>query len=295
MRTPRLVENAIERLEHSRALDAPGAALNAVLSKVIRPGVVEDTLSGTPVGHPVHPLLVAVPIGAWTSSLLLDAVGDEDGARRLIGLGLIAAVPTAASGASDWLSTDGAERRVGLAHAVLNYGAIGAYAGSWFARRAGRRRAGVGLSLGGAGLLGAAGWLGGHLAYAQGVGVDTTVFQKFPTEWTDALAVDDLPAENSLTAVQVAGVPVLVTVRGGRTVAMGDRCTHRGGPLHEGDVVDGCVVCPWHGGAFSLDDGTVRSGPANRPQPMLETRVHEGRVQVRRAEERSLRTNPTGH
>jgi nitrite reductase/ring-hydroxylating ferredoxin subunit/uncharacterized membrane protein len=295
VRTPRLVENAIERLEHSRAIDAPGAALNAVLSKVIRPGVVEDTLSGTPAGHPAHPALVAVPIGAWTSSLLLDAVGDEDGARRLIGLGLIAAVPTAASGASDWLSTDGAERRVGLVHAVLNYGAIASYAGSWFARRAGRRRTGVGLSIGGAGLLGAAGWLGGHLAYAMGVGVDTTAFMGFPAEWTDALAVDDLPAENSLTSAEVAGVPVLVTVRGGRTVAMADRCTHRGGPLHEGEVVDGCVVCPWHGGTFSLDDGAVRSGPATRPQPLLETRVHDGRVQVRRAEERSLRTNPTGH
>ena len=294
MRTPNLVANAITSIERSHVLDAPAAALNTALRKVIRPGVVEDSLSGVPAGHPLHPALVAVPIGAWSSSLVLDAVGDDDGARRLIGVGLLAALPTAASGASDWLTTGGAERRVGFAHALLNYAAIGAYAGSWFARRADHRRTGVGLSVAGATLVSAAGWLGGHLSYAQGVGVDTTAFQKYPAEWTDALAVDDLPTENALATVQVGGVPLLITVRGGRAVAMADRCTHRGAPLHEGEVVDGCVVCPWHGGAFSLDDGTVRSGPATRPQPLLETRVHDGRVQVRRSDERALRTNPTG-
>ncbi|WP_375502230.1 Rieske 2Fe-2S domain-containing protein [uncultured Jatrophihabitans sp.] len=294
MRTPRLLESLVDRIEGNAALDAPASALSGVLRKVIRPGAVEDTLSGTPIGHPLHPLLVAVPIGAWSSSLLLDAVGDEEGARRLVGLGLVSALPTAASGASDWLSTEGAEKRVGLVHALFNYGAIGMYAASWFARRAGRRGTGIGCSLAGASLLSAGGYLGGHLAYAQGVGVDTTAFQQYPADWTDALAVDDLPGEDALTSVQVAGVPVLVTVRAGRPVVMADRCTHRGAPLHEGSVVDGCVVCPWHDSAFSLDDGSVQSGPANRPQPLLETRLHEGRLQVRRADERSLRTNPTG-
>ena len=295
MRTPRLLENLIDRLEATAALDKPAVALSGVLRRVIRPGAVEDTLSGTPLGHPLHPLLVAVPIGAWSSALLLDATGDDAGARRLIGLGLVSALPTAASGASDWLSTEGAERRVGLAHALVNYGAIGMYAVSWLARRAGRRGTGIGFSLAGASLLSAGGYLGGHLAYAQGVGVDTTAFQQYPVEWTDALAIDDLPGEDALTSVHVAGVPVLVTVRAGQPVVMADRCTHRGAPLHEGEVVDGCVVCPWHDSAFSLDDGSVRSGPASRPQPLLETRVREGRLQVRRPDERALRTNPTGH
>ncbi|WP_375484924.1 Rieske 2Fe-2S domain-containing protein [uncultured Jatrophihabitans sp.] len=295
MRTLRFMENLITRLEGATVLDKPGAALNTALRTVVRPGPVEDTLSGVPLGHPLHPLLVSVPIGAWTSSLVLDAVGDTDGAQKLVGLGLIAAAPTAASGASDWLTTGGAERRVGLAHALLNYAAIGAYAGSWFARRADRHRAGVGLSLVGASLLGAAGWLGGHLSYAQGVGVDTTAFQQFPADWVDAVAVDDLPTGDTLTAVEVAGIPVLVAVRDGQPVALADRCTHRGAPLHEGEVVDGCVVCPWHGGTFSLDDGSVQSGPATRPQAVFETRVREGRLQVRRPEDRALRSNPTGY
>jgi nitrite reductase/ring-hydroxylating ferredoxin subunit len=144
-------------------------------------------------------------------------------------------------------------------------------------------------------VLSASGWLGGHLSYAQGVGVDTTVFENLPTEWTDALAESELPADGAVTSVELGGIPILVTRRGSRIVAMADRCTHRGGPLHEGEVRADCVVCPWHGSAFSLDDGEVRSGPATRPQPLLDARVQDGRVQVRRAEERTLRSNPVGN
>ena len=69
------------------------------------------------------------------------------------------------------------------------------------------------------------------------------------------------------------------------------RCTHRGGPLGDGELVDGCIVCPWHGSRFG-PDGTVRSGPATRPQPAFDVQVKGERIQVRRTEERSLRTNP---
>jgi nitrite reductase/ring-hydroxylating ferredoxin subunit len=141
---------------------------------------------------------------------------------------------------------------------------------------------------------GAAGWLGGHLAYALGVGVDTTAFQTLPEEWTDACAEADLPDGRGMR-VDVAGVPVLLARHAGRIVALADRCTHRGGPLHDGELADGCVTCPWHHSRFALDDGTVRAGPATRPQPTLEVRIESGRVQVRRpGEQRALRTNPIG-
>jgi nitrite reductase/ring-hydroxylating ferredoxin subunit len=150
------------------------------------------------------------------------------------------------------------------------------------------------LALAGAGLTGAAGWLGGHLAYALGVGVDTTAFQALPGEWTDTCAEADVPGTGGLR-VDVAGVPVLLARAGGTVVALADRCTHRGGPLHDGEFADGCVTCPLHGSSFALADGRVRAGPATRPQPTLAVRVESGRVQVRRADEqRSLRTNPVG-
>ncbi|MGI8678722.1 MAG: Rieske 2Fe-2S domain-containing protein [Jatrophihabitans sp.] len=294
MRTPKFLEKFAETVEQAEALDKPAAALVRLVGKVIRPGPVEDTLSGVPLGHPLHPLLVAVPIGAWVSAGVLDATGNPEGARQLTALGVLAAIPTAATGGSDWLSTEGAEKRVGFVHALANYTAVGAYGLSWWARSRGNRGLGVVVSLAGASALGVAGWLGGHLAYAQGVGVDTTAFQQFPTEWTDVGATAELPAGGSVAVVQAAGVPVLVTRRGDSWLALADRCTHRGGPLHEGKISNGCIVCPWHASAFSLDDGTVQRGPATRPQPVLDTRVEDGRLLVRRAESHALRINPTG-
>jgi nitrite reductase/ring-hydroxylating ferredoxin subunit/uncharacterized membrane protein len=288
----KLLDRLLGRVEGWDALDAPSDAVAGVLRRVIRPGSVEDVLSGTPIGHPAHPVLVAVPIGAWTSALVLDAIGaDETATRHLVGLGTLAALPAGLTGASDWLSTAGAERRVGVVHAVANYAAVGLQAASWLARRRGRRGRGAALSLAGTTLVGVAGWLGGHLAYALGVGVDTTAFQKFPAEWTDAAAAADVGA--APFSVEVDGVPILLYRAGGGVVAMADRCSHRGAPLHEGRIADGCVTCPWHGSVFDAD-GAVRSGPATRPQPALEVRVVAGRIELRRNEERALRTNPVG-
>jgi nitrite reductase/ring-hydroxylating ferredoxin subunit/uncharacterized membrane protein len=302
VKTAALLEKAVQRIEAAEQLDGIASLVSKAVRPVIRPGVIEDTFSGTDLAHPVHPMLVTVPIGAWALVPVLDAMGERTAARRLTGGGCVAALPTAATGASDWLSTQGAERRVGIVHALLNYTALGVQLASWRARARGRQATGVALSLVGAGVLTASGWLGGHLTYAQGVGVDTTVFEKLPTEWTDVAAEADLPSDGgdpngnpeAVTDVEVNGVPILLARRGGRIVAMADRCTHRGGPLHEGEIRDGCVVCPWHGSAFSLDDGEVTSGPATRPQPTLETRVSGGRIEVRRTEQRTLRTNPTG-
>ncbi len=126
------------------------------------------------------------------------------------------------------------------------------------------------------------------------MGVDTTVFESLPDEWTDAGALDDVPAEGSLGRMDVGGVALLVTRLDGDLVALADRCTHRGAPLDEGAVENGCVVCPWHQSAFDLKDGSVRSGPATRPQAALETRLVDGRVQVRRRTERTLPTRSAG-
>ena len=62
----------------------------------------------------------------------------------------------------------------------------------------------------------------------------------------------------------------------GAVYALSDRCSHRGGPLHEGELRDGCVTCPLHGSVFKLEDGSVVQGPAAYPQPRWETRVRDG-------------------
>jgi nitrite reductase/ring-hydroxylating ferredoxin subunit/uncharacterized membrane protein len=239
-------------------------------------------------------MLVTVPIGAWTSVSVLDFFGGKaarGAAQKLVAFGALAALPTAATGASDWSDTLGAERRVGLVHALGNYAALGIYGLSYLARRRGRHQRGKVLALAGAGLLAATGYLGGHLSYAYGVGVDTTAFQGSPDAWTDVAADADVQ-EGKATLVEVEGTPVLLSRVRDRVVAIFDRCTHRGGPLHEGRIENDCVTCPWHSSVFRLVDGEVERGPAQLPQPRLEVRITDGRVLLRRTEERALRTNP---
>lgn len=286
------LSDAIERLN---ALDAPANETARIADRLLPKGVLRDWASGVPLGHPLHPALIGVPIGSWTAASCLDLCrGNRVAARRLVGLGLVAAVPTLISGVNDWLTTAQAERRVGFMHALTNGAGMLAYGASWIARRRHRHVTGTLLGLIGLGCTGAAGWLGGHLAYATGVGVDTTAFQAYPQEWTDAAAEADVPDSDPMLA-ELGPVPVLLTRHNGTLMALAARCTHRGGPLTSGETNDGCITCPWHGSVFDLASGAVRRGPATRPQPTLEVRVIDGRVQVRRSNEpRALRTNPIG-
>ncbi|MFE5703670.1 Rieske 2Fe-2S domain-containing protein [Rhodococcus koreensis] len=290
-----VLERGVRLVEHAETLDRPAGAVVTAINNWLPAGRIKDALSGTDLGHPLHPLLVTVPIGAWVSAGFLDALGGR-GARpaatKLVGLGALAAVPATLTGASDWADTLGAERRVGAVHAVSNYAAVAAYLASWAARRRGRHGVGIGLSAAGAGLLGVSGWLGGHLSYAAGVGVDTTAFSTLPPDWTDA-APETVLTGKEMAAVLVGTVSVLLVKRSGTVVALSNRCTHRGAPLHDGSLDDGCIECPWHGSRFGVADGRVVRGPATRPQQVYEARVRDGRIQVRQPDEqRTLRTNP---
>lgn len=296
---PDVLDAVLEPIEQATWLDGIADRLSAAINKALPDGPVKDAVSGTPIGHPAHPMLVTLPIGSWLAATYLDLFGgrrSRPAARKLIALGAVAALPTALTGASDWADTQGAERRIGLVHAATNYTALSLYLASLAARRRDHHVRGVALALVGSSALGAGGWLGGHLSYARGVGVDTTVFEQFPTDWTDLAADADVTA--TPMRADAGGVPVLL-VRdggaGGEVRALADRCTHRGAPLHEGAVDAGCVTCPWHGSVFSFADGSVQRGPATRPQRSLEVRVTDGRVAVRAVDhQRSLATNPVG-
>lgn len=291
----RLLDSLADRLERASALDAVSAPLSAAVAKVLRRPGVTEVLSGSPIGHPLHPLLVTVPIGSWTGAAVLDALRQKKAARTMVGLGVLASAPTVLSGLSDWSDTMEGEQRVGVVHGLLNTATLGLYAASWVARRRGRDGLGFVLTLPAMGLLGVSGWLGGHLSYALGVGIDTTAFQQLEVDWTDAAAAADVITGTLVKCDLGATAVVLTRLPEGRVVAFADRCTHRGGPLDEGTVVDGCVECPWHGSRFNLSDGSVETGPATRPQAAYEVREVGGRIEVRRGDEaRSLRSNPVG-
>src|SRR4051812_48128506 len=170
----RFLSDIVERAE---SLDPASDKTAEVVSKAVPGGFVKDLLAGTWLGHPLHPVLTDVPIGAWLAAGFLDVFGGEESrpaARKLIGLGTLAALPTAAAGAADWIDTDGPARRVGFVHAAGNLAAVGLYFLSWRARGKGHQGRGVALSmLATGGAVGTA-YLGGHMSFAQGVGVDET-------------------------------------------------------------------------------------------------------------------------
>ena len=273
--------------ENLSALDGVGKRIGKAVRSALPAGTAKDAISGTWLGHALHPILTDVVIGAWTSANLLDAFGGDDadaGAERLIGIGITAYGPTALTGFADWADSEPADdgiRRAGLVHAWTNLTALALYAASLRARRAGDVGRGKALALAGAGAIGAGGYLGGHLVFRKGVGVDQTTFDPSPDdEWSDALAADALGSEP--VSAQVGDTPVLlVRQAGGAIAAIHDRCSHRGCSLATGDVADGVIECPCHGSRFRLADGELLRGPATAPQPAFEAREREGRVEVR--------------
>jgi nitrite reductase/ring-hydroxylating ferredoxin subunit/uncharacterized membrane protein len=281
-----LLEKAMKRLERADALDEPAGKLAKVVGAATRPRVVKNALSGTWLGHRFHPLLVPMPIGFWSGALLFDLVATRRArwaADTLVGAGIAAAVPTAAAGLSDWADAEPEGRRVGLVHASCNSLALLCYSASLAARLLGRRKAGVGLGLAGAAAMSVGGYLGGHLAYVQAVGVEKKRFAGGPAEWTAVLDAADL-AEGAPRVVRAGDTEVLLYRDGGRLHALWASCTHECGPLAEGRFADGCVTCPWHGSTFRLADGKVVRGPAAASQPVYETRVTDGgKIEVRTA------------
>jgi nitrite reductase/ring-hydroxylating ferredoxin subunit/uncharacterized membrane protein len=277
------------RLEAAEALDPAVEAVTGLVDRVLPVGPVKDALHGRWLGHQLHPVLVALPIGMFSSVTLLDltgGAGSRKAARRLVGAGVVMVAPTAAAGFADWsaLGAFHRPRRVGLVHASANVLSTLLYSASWMARRQGHQARGRTLAM--AGLLGLSvgGYLGGHLAYSEGVGVNRNADeQKEPVDWTDAAGADDLQ-EGQLRRVEVAGQAVLLVRRNGDVYAIGATCSHYGGPLDEGQLegsADPCVQCPWHGSRFRLSDGSVARGPATVPQLSYDVRTVGDRLQVK--------------
>jgi nitrite reductase/ring-hydroxylating ferredoxin subunit len=281
--TMTLLAEIAENISKIDALDDIGEVLSGPVKALTSPDTVKQALSGGWLGHQLHPMLTDVPLGAWLSATALDVLGNKhDGvaARRLVGIGILASLPTAASGASDWVDTYGDEKRLGVAHALGNAAALLLQCASYRARRRGRRGRGALLGMAGLGAAMGSGYLGGHLSYALGVGVNHTAFEFPPDDWTDVAAENELVDDRPIRA-EAGGVPVMVVRHGGAIRALSATCNHAGGPLDEGEIVDGCVVCPWHHSHFRLTDGVARRGPAALAQHTFQTRVIDGRVEVR--------------
>ncbi|CAG7645979.1 Rieske 2Fe-2S domain-containing protein [Actinacidiphila bryophytorum] len=276
------------RVERAEPLDALAEALRRAV-RAVPLGKGRDLLHGRWLGHPVHPVLVEVPVGAWISAAVLDSKpGGGRAAGLLVAVGLAGAVPAAAAGLVDWAELERPQARVGLLHAALNVGAVTCYSASLAARLTGHGLRGRAYALAGLCTLGVAAAAGGHLAYRQAAGANHAedVPHLVPPGWTPVGPLAEIPHKQPVRRM-VGEVPVAVVRDGdGSCRALADRCSHDGGPLSEGSVEDGCLQCPWHGSSFRLADGWNATGPATAPQPVFDTRLQDGQVYVR------LRTPP---
>lgn len=288
------LERTLGAVERLQVLDGPGyqlehgVALTYLLTgRYARP--LQDLLHGVWLGHPLHPALVTVPVGSWTAALVLDGLdatgrggpGTGAAARTAVGVGVAGAVASAASGLTDWQHAHDDARRVGLVHAGLNSTALALYAWS-FADR-GRRRPGRARVTAAAGfaLTLASSWLGGALSYRHGLGTDHADRSPEPRRFTPVLAESEL-VDGEPVGATVDGVPVVLVAQDGEVHAVGGTCPHLGGPLGEGWLHRGELVCPWHGSRFDLATGEPTQGPSTAPLPCFEVRRRDGRVEVRR-------------
>jgi len=277
------VRRLIDAVGHNDALEAPAEGLATLVRPTFESRAIKNALSGVWLGHRLHPMLTDAVIGTWASAGLLDLLGDDGdaaAARRLVGAGVAASLPTALAGLSDYSDLYDHGRRVAFVHAMAADVAAVLQIASLVARRAGRARTGRLLSLVALGTVGAAGYLGGHLSQVLGIGVDHTAFDEGPKDWEDTgVAVSDV---TTTPQVVIAGEHQVLLVRvDGRPVALANRCSHAGWPIDEGEVADGCITCPYHGSVFRLADGAVVRGPAASPQLRYDIRERDGRVQLR--------------
>jgi len=158
-------------------------AVRGVFSSMEKNGhAIRNALHGTWLHEPLHSIIVEVPTGSWTGTVVFDTIAAMSGSKNMdiaadatIVLGLVGAVGAAVTGMNDWADTEGAPRRIGAVHAALNVVSLGLFGASWLARRKrGSRTTARVLAAVGYVVISASAHLGGNLVYEHGIGVQDT-------------------------------------------------------------------------------------------------------------------------
>jgi nitrite reductase/ring-hydroxylating ferredoxin subunit/uncharacterized membrane protein len=249
---------------------------------------LEDFMHGKWLGHPLHAALIHVPIGAWTVALILDLFGGSPatnaGADWAVAIGAIFAIPAAITGSTDFHPYgDRTLRRIGGLHMLLNVVALLLYCVSLMPRYFEARGIAHLLSYVAFACVGVSGYLGGLMVYEKRLGVNRSPEPEdgaAPEEYVSVMPVVDLP-EGRPTLARVGSIGVVLIRSGLEIYALADSCSHQGGPLHQGEFKEGCIVCPWHGSRFRVTDGIVELGPSVYSQPTFPVRIENGMILVK--------------
>jgi nitrite reductase/ring-hydroxylating ferredoxin subunit/uncharacterized membrane protein len=297
MRQGRSRERTFDRvLRRQGWLDPVGEtiqkAVGAFYDSLGAPGKsLKDLMHGTTVlGHPLHPAITDLPIGAWSVGVLADwlfvitgrvpAVAGDLG----LAIGVAAAILAAMTGYTDHHETVGHGRRAATVHGLTMTVVVVVELVSMGMRlwAPDIRTAAIVLATGAWLLAVVGGYVGGHLTFAMGTVVNHNAFFEGPMEFVRVGSREDFP-EGEMRRVEAKGLPVVILRREGLLHAIGAVCSHAGGPLQEGKLVGEVVTCPWHYSRFRFGDGKVVGGPASFDQPPLVVRERGGAVEVKLA------------
>jgi len=247
-------------------------------------------LNGTWIGHPLHPMLKDIPIGAWTLTILLDLIGLSFGFPQLglassitVGVGVAGALAAAAAGLADWMDVNPPEKAIGAFHASLNIGATIFFLVSFLMRWGRHWQLGweaFALALAGYLLVSCGGYLGGILVFHLGAMINRNAYRSGPADFTPAVLTAEL-AEGDLKRVLVEEQPVLLFKLNGKIQAVGAVCSHYGAPLNQGRVVENTIECPWHLSRFAIQDGRVVQGPACAAVPVYDCQIVNDQLQIK--------------
>ena len=249
--------------------------------------LLKDLLHGTkPLGHPLHPALTDVPLGAFSVMFIADwialftpSVPTIVGKLSLI-VGIFGMVGAALSGYTDYTGTFGRERRYATTHGLVMSLSLVAMIVSLVLRQVNLTLPAMVVSSLAFLVILFGAYLGGHLSFGFGTMVNRNAFVEGVSEWTAVGRSADF-ADGSQVRVKAGDMPVMIVRRGNRLDAISAVCSHAGGPLDEGELDGDIVTCPWHGSRFCITDGRVQDGPATFDQPAFLVRESGDQVEVK--------------
>ena len=249
--------------------------------------------------HPIHPALIPFPFAFLEGAVLFDigalilsqpAWATTAGHLTVagVGSGLVAAIP----GVIDYIYTvppGSSGKQRATKHGAGNVLVLTLFTIAWFLRPvdAPPTVATLLLELAGGALLLYTGYLGGVLITRNMVSVDhryadagkwnEATFDGKPGESLEVAAVDELK-ESQMKLLRVNGRRIVLARTADGYAAFDDSCTHRGGSLAGGVLIEGIVQCLWHGSQFDVSTGKVNCGPAKKGIKTYRVEEKRGKV-----------------
>jgi len=268
---------------------------------------LKHLLEGRPVRVPLHATVVHFPLACFSIATLLDVASWllphtelvlVPGAFWSICAGVATSVIAAALGFVDYttIRDDHPGKKYATLHMLLNLVSVGLFASTLLLRRheldAARTPGNVlALTLLAFTVLTVSGYIGGHLVYNDGIGVgrhrrrtalpqSTLELPEPEDDFSPVCHVDEF-TEGGTLRTMIRGTVIAIAKSEGQFYAFQEYCPHRFGPLSEGSIRNGQVICPWHQSCFDLTTGHVCNGPAKIPIQTYPVEVRYGRIFVK--------------